>query len=48
MELYLQLQDGRYDTACGIGCVLLLAVFGLNLLMKLAAGGRRGFRQEGP
>lgn len=48
VELYLQLQDGRYDTACGIGCVLLLAVFGLNFLMKLAAGGRRGFRQEGP
>lgn len=37
IELYLQMQKGKYDTAFGIGCVLLLIVFLLNLLTKLAA-----------
>lgn len=37
VELYLQVQNGRYETAFGIGCVLIAAAFGLNLLVKLAA-----------
>lgn len=38
IALYLQMQNGKYDTAFGIGCVLLVIVFVLNLLTKLAAG----------
>ena len=38
IELYLQMQKGKYETAFGIGCVLLVIVFLLNLLTKLAAG----------
>lgn len=38
IELYLQMQNGKYETAFGIGCVLLIIVFILNLLTKLAAG----------
>lgn len=38
IELYLQMQDGQYGTAFGIGCVLLIIVFCLNLLTKLIAG----------
>lgn len=38
IELYLQMQNGKYDTAFGIGCVLLVIVFLLNLLTKWAAG----------
>lgn len=37
IELYLQMQNGRYDTAFGIGCVLILIVLLLNLLTKVAA-----------
>lgn len=39
VELYLQMQNGEYGTAFSIGCVLLLTVFGLNLLVKLVCGG---------
>ena len=38
IQLYLQMQNGKYDTAFGIGCVLLIIVFILNLLTKLTAG----------
>lgn len=38
IELYLQMQKGKYDTAFGIGCVLIVIVFLLNLLTKWAAG----------
>lgn len=38
IELYLQMQKGKYDTAFGIGCVLIAIVLILNLLMKAAAG----------
>lgn len=37
IELYLQMQKGQYDTAFGIGCVLIVIVLVLNLLTKLAA-----------
>lgn len=37
IELYLQMQKGKYDTAFGIGCVLIVIVFLLNLLTKLVA-----------
>lgn len=37
IELYLQMQKGKYDTAFGIGCVLIVIVLMLNLLTKVAA-----------
>ena len=37
VELYLQMQKGKYDTAFGIACVLIVIVLGINLLMKLIA-----------
>ncbi len=37
IELYLQMQKGQYETAFGIGCVLLMIVFILNRLTKLVA-----------
>lgn len=38
IELYLQMQDGRYDVAFGVGCVLIVIVLCINLLLKLIAG----------
>lgn len=38
VELYLQMQDGKYDIAFGVGCVLIVIVLCMNLLMKLLAG----------
>lgn len=38
VELYLQMQDGRYDIAFGVGCVLIIVVLCINLLMKLLSG----------
>lgn len=38
IELYLQMQNGKYDTAFGIGCVLLVIVLGINFLAKFVAG----------
>lgn len=35
VELYLQMQNGRYDIAFGTGCVLIIIVLSLNLLMKI-------------
>lgn len=35
IELYLQMQNGRYDIAFGIGCVLIAVVLFLNMLMKI-------------
>ena len=37
IELYLQMQNGRYDAAFGIGCVLVVIVLFINFLMRLAA-----------
>lgn len=37
IELYLQMQKGNYDTAFGIGCVLIIIVLLLNLLTKLVS-----------
>lgn len=37
VELYQQMQNGQYETAFGIGCVLMALLFLLNLLIKLAA-----------
>ena len=38
IELYLQMQNGRYDAAFGIGCVLIVIVLCINFLMGLVAG----------
>ena len=38
VELYLQMQDGKYDIAFGVGCVLIVIVLWMNLLIKLFAG----------
>ena len=38
IELYLQMQNGRYDAAFGVGCVLITIVLCINLLMKLIPG----------
>lgn len=35
VELYLQMQNGEYGAAFGIGCVLILLTFLMNLLLKL-------------
>lgn len=37
IELYLQMHKGKYDTAFGIACVLIVIVLVINLLTKLAA-----------
>lgn len=37
IELYLQMQKGQYDTAFGIGCVLIVIALIINLLTKAAA-----------
>lgn len=38
VELYLQMQNGGYETAFGIGCVLILLLLLTNGLMKLICG----------
>ena len=38
VELYLQMQKGKYDTAFGIACVLIFIVLIINSLMKIIAG----------
>lgn len=38
VELYLQMQNGKYDNAFGIACVLIVIVLVINLLMKVIAG----------
>lgn len=35
VELYLQMQKGRYDVAFGVGCVLIVIVLCLNLSLKM-------------
>lgn len=35
VELYLQMQNGKYDTAFGIGCVLIMIVLLINGLLRL-------------
>lgn len=37
VELYLQMQKGRYDVAFGVGCVLIVIVLCLNLFLKIIA-----------
>lgn len=37
VELYLQMQEGKYEAAFGVGCVLIVLVLFMNLLMKLMA-----------
>ncbi len=39
VELYLQMQNGRYDTAFGIACVLIIIVIIINMLMKAVTKG---------
>lgn len=38
VELYLQMQNGKYETAFGIGCLLILFAGAWNFLIRLAAG----------
>lgn len=40
VELYLQMQNGEYEAAFGIGCVLMLLALFLNLLIRLVCGER--------
>lgn len=40
VELYLQMQNGRYDIAFGIGCVLLFIMLLLNMMIKAVAAVR--------
>jgi len=42
VELYLQMQNGKYDNAFGIACVLIIIVLGINLLMKFIAVKMKG------
>lgn len=35
VELYLQMQKGRYDVAFGVGCVLIVIILCLNLFLKM-------------
>lgn len=41
IELYLQMQNGKYDLAFGIGCVLIVVVLLINGALKLFTRGRR-------
>lgn len=38
VELYLQAQNGRYETAFGVGCVLIVVVLAVNGVLKLLTG----------
>lgn len=38
VELYLQMQNGRYETAFGVGCVLIMVVLAVNGVLKLLTG----------
>ena len=38
VELYLQMQEGRYGLAFGIGCVLIVIALVINGVLKIAAG----------
>lgn len=42
VELYLQMQNGKYENAFGIACVLIIVVLAINLLMKLIAKRMKG------
>lgn len=46
VELYLQMQDGKYDVAFGVGCVVIIIVLCMNLLMKLIAGTVKNYGEE--
>lgn len=40
IELYLQMQNGKYEAAFGIGCVLIVIVLCINLAVKFTVGRR--------
>jgi len=42
IELYLQMQNGKYDTAFGIGCVLTVIVLLINFLVRAVTGKLQG------
>lgn len=42
VELYLQMQNGEFEAAFGIGCVLILLALVLNIAMRLAGAAGRG------
>ena len=41
VELYLQMQSGEYETAFGIGCVLLMAIFTMEAGVKMLHSGKK-------
>lgn len=41
IELYLQMQNGKYDVAFGVGCVLIVIVLFINFLLKCITGKTR-------
>ncbi len=46
IELYLQMQNGEYEVAFGIGCVLLVIVLLINLLLKVITGNARKYGKQ--
>lgn len=46
IQLYLYMQNGEYEPAFGIGCVLLVIVLALNFLTKLATRGKAAGRER--
>ena len=41
VELYLQMQEGKYELAFSTGCVLIVLVLVINGAVKIIAGGLR-------
>lgn len=46
IELYLQMQNGEYEVAFGIGCVLIVIVLLINLLLKVITGNERKYGKQ--
>lgn len=46
IELYLQMQNGEYEVAFGIGCVLIVIVLLINLLLKVITGNARKYGKQ--
>ena len=46
IELYLQMQNGEYEVAFGVGCVLIVIVLLINLLLKVITGNARKYGKQ--
>ena len=46
IELYLQMQNGEYEVAFGVGCVLIVIVLLINLLLKVITGNERKYGKQ--